>query len=259
MICGCFILNNFRFVLDGGALLHRIPWAKDNTYSIIAEKYLKYVIKHYGINVTIVFDGYSESGSTKDMTHLRRARLVGQEVFFTSEMKFTTKKEVFFLLCKSNKSRFIKFLANYLEENNLTTIQAKGDADLLIVQTAVEQSYNSKIKLIGEDTDLLVLLIHHVSRHSHQIILINEGRSGKPGKCWDIQKIQNQFGSRVCDHILFAHGILGCDTTSRLHGIGKGLVIKRLLNTQDECLSATSKIFLTKGASKVEVAAAKKQ
>ena len=114
MICGCFILNNFRFVLDGGALLHRIPWAKDNTYSIIAEKYLKYVIKHYGINVTIVFDGYSESGSTKDMTHLRRARLVGQEVFFTSEMKFTTKKEVFFLLCKSNKSRFIKFLANYL-------------------------------------------------------------------------------------------------------------------------------------------------
>ena len=108
MICGCFILNNFRFVLDGGALLHRIPWAKDNTYSIIAEKYLKYVIKHYGINVTIVFDGYSESGSTKDMTHLRRARLVGQEVFFTSEMKLTTKKEVFFSFVQIEQESFYK-------------------------------------------------------------------------------------------------------------------------------------------------------
>ena len=27
----------------------------------------------------------------------------------------------------------------------------------------------------------------------------------------------------MCDNILFFHAILGCDTTSRIHGIGKAL------------------------------------
>jgi len=32
----------------------------------------------------------------------------------------------------------------------------------------------------------------------------------------------------VCKNLLFLHAILGCDTTSRLHGIGKALALKIL-------------------------------
>ena len=35
------------------------------------------------------------------------------------------------------------------------------------------------------------------------------------------------LGVFSCKHILFQHAFLGCDTTSRLFGIGKGTVLKK--------------------------------
>ena len=209
----------------------------------------------YGNNTTIVFDGYEECGSTKDLAHIRRNRLIGQEVLFTDDMKLTTKKEEF-LSNKSNKSRFVKFLANYLEKKNLKTIQARGDADVLIVKTAIEQSKVSEVKLIGDDTDLLVLLLHHVNQQCRPIYFINEGKSGKKGKSWDIQLMQKKLGHSICNNILFAHAILGCDTRSRLHGIRKGVVLKKLVKPHENILVAASKIFMKTDATKEEFAAA---
>ena len=34
------------------------------------------------------------------------------------------------------------------------------------------------------------------------------------------------LGNAVCNNILFVHDILGCDTTSKLYGIGKGASLK---------------------------------
>ena len=31
-----------------------------------------------------------------------------------------------------------------------------------------------------------------------------------------------------CQHLLFMHALSGCDTTSRLYGIGKGTILKKL-------------------------------
>jgi hypothetical protein len=39
---------------------------------------------------------------------------------------------------------------------------AVDDADRLIAQTAVDCALSSEVIVIGEDTDMLVLLIHHV-------------------------------------------------------------------------------------------------
>ena len=44
---------------------------------------------------------------------------------------------------------------------------------------------------------------------------------------WDIQAVKRQLEAEVCNHILFLHSILGCDTTSRLHGLGKGNALKK--------------------------------
>ena len=52
------------YVIDGGALLHRIRWSKDMKLSVIAETYVKHVTRIYDDpNITVVFDG-SDNEST---------------------------------------------------------------------------------------------------------------------------------------------------------------------------------------------------
>ncbi len=49
-----------QFVLDGGALLHRIPWPHSPiTYNALCSLYTQYVVTKYG-NAIVVFDGYSQ-------------------------------------------------------------------------------------------------------------------------------------------------------------------------------------------------------
>ena len=59
------------YVLDGGSLLHRVPWMTGQTYGAIADSYAEFTVRHYG-QATLVFDGYGEGSSIKDNTHLRR-------------------------------------------------------------------------------------------------------------------------------------------------------------------------------------------
>ena len=68
------------------------------------------------------------------------------------------KKEVF-LSNTDNKRYFLNLLSTKLCENGCTTINAKEDADVLIVHTALELANNCDVVLIGEDTDLLVLFV----------------------------------------------------------------------------------------------------
>src|SRR6267154_1638582 len=60
------------YVLDGGALLHRLPWSLGMQFSDICNAYKQYVIMRYGKSVVIVFDGYLDGPSIKDATHIRR-------------------------------------------------------------------------------------------------------------------------------------------------------------------------------------------
>ena len=243
----------FKYVIDGGALLHKISWGKNEPYSTILLRYFTYVDLRYP-KATIVFDGYESPLSTKDTAHQRRSRTVGREVLFSEEMILTTKKEEF-LSNKANKSRFIKMLATYLANRCVHVIQAKDDADVLIVQTAVDFSRSQNVVVIGDDTDLLVLLIYHVNENSQSVYLKNEGKKGQPGKLWDIKDIRGKLGIDFCRRILFAHAILGCDTTSRLFGLGKGLAIKTL-GSNDNDFNEAADTFLRIGASKEEIDAA---
>ena len=46
-----------KFVIDDGALLHRITWERGSTFKGIIKKYVDYVISRYG-KATVIFDGY---------------------------------------------------------------------------------------------------------------------------------------------------------------------------------------------------------
>ena len=46
-----------------------------------------------------------------------------------------------------------------------------------------------------------------------------------------MKKVKEQLGDGVCHDLLFVHAILGCNTTSRVHGIGKAAALKKYANT----------------------------
>ena len=134
--------DSVSYVLDGGSLLHRISWAKGQTYNEICDSYVDYVIKRYEEGTTVVYDGYDGKPSTKDTTHVRRTKgKQGIAVHFTGEMRLNMKKTDF-LTNLDNKQRFLEMLAIKMNEAKLQAIQSSGDADLLIVQTANQISSN---------------------------------------------------------------------------------------------------------------------
>ena len=136
------------------------------------------------------------------------------------------KKETF-LANEGNKQRFLDMLSSKLEMAGYTTIHAKGDADTLIVKTTTDCAKLATTVLVGDDTDLLVLLCYHADMHAKYIFFRPEPKANST-KCrvWDIKKTKNELGSHVCQVILFIHAILGCDTTSMLQGLGKATALK---------------------------------
>jgi len=220
--------SNVQFILDGGALIHKLPWTKGETWEEIMLMYCNYVGKKYG-QAIVVFDGYIDSPSTKDQAHTRRNNgCVGVEVHFEENMKLHMKKDDF--LCNpKNKQRFIQMLSQKLETSGCEVHQSTGDADLLIVKTALASAQERETIVIASDTDILVLLIHHTDITKHDVWLQSEAKK-ESSKCWNIAATKNHLGASVCSAILFAHAFLGCDTTSRIYGIGKNKAIEKLSN-----------------------------
>lgn len=108
-------------------------------------------------NAIAVFDDYDDM-STQNMTNQRRAAgKAGATVTFTENMKVTLKKDNF-LANPNNKKRFINMLSRFLQEDNCATYHAEGNADVLIVKTAVESARERNTVFVGNDTDLLALL-----------------------------------------------------------------------------------------------------
>ena len=216
--------ETIQYVLDGRALLHRVPWTRGATYDQIFEQYSAYVIRKYGRTI-VVFDGYSDNPNTKECAHIRRSGdTIGVIVHFISSMALQTKKEEF-LSIKHNKQRFIAFLYQRLEQAGCEIHQASGETDVLIVQTALTSAAKQETVLVGDDTDLLLLLIYHAKNVRHNLLFRPEIRraSQKGNRCWNLPAIQSLLGSAVINNIMFLHAIHGCDTTSGVYGLGKKL------------------------------------
>ncbi|KAL8570890.1 hypothetical protein ACOMHN_023563 [Nucella lapillus] len=214
--------ENITFVLDGGSLLHKLPWQRGSTYNQLAEMYAEFVARKYK-KATIVFDGYSTQQTTKAATHVRRHG-TSVQVNFTGDMILQDTREKF-LANPSNKQRFINLLSETLMKLGFQIHHAKDDADCLIVKTTLDVAASSTTVLIGEDTDLLVLLLYHVTDNLHGVYFMPSGRKAK---LWDIKTTRAKIGTETCKRLLFAHAITGCDTTSRMMNIGKSLPVKLL-------------------------------
>lgn len=135
---------------------------KNDTSSTICNKIINYLQNHFGSNVIVVFDEYSDdSKNIKAMEQLKRAAAfsTSYEVRVDETMiaPITLEK---FLSNRSNAFFFIKMLIEKLESVNIATKQARDDANVLIIETAIAKSAEQKITvLVWKDIDLLVILI----------------------------------------------------------------------------------------------------
>ena len=164
------------------------------------------------------------------MTHARRKNgRKGVSVSFSASMNLTITKEAF-LSDTSNKQRFVTLLGEQLEGSGCQVFHGKGDADVLIVLKALELANTKDTVLIGDDTDLLVLLLSKDMPQSSKNIFFAPApkKIHSKNRIRDIKQVKVDLGSFICQHLLFMHALSGCDTTSRLYGIGKGTILKKL-------------------------------
>ncbi|CAC5420075.1 unnamed protein product [Mytilus coruscus] len=156
---------------------------------------VSYVNNHYK-DATVVFDGYLSVPTTKDVTHIRRTKgIISPKVNCNNDTPIKTKKDEF-LSNSENKQHFINTLGEKLKDEHVQVIHAEDDADLKIVLTAIEKSEQHTTTVIGEDTDLLILLCYHSQDNINKIYFKSEPN--------------------------------GCDTTSQIFGQDKGTIFKKI-------------------------------
>ena len=137
-----------------------------------------------------------------------------------------TVKKVNSLLSNSNKQAFIILLGSHLEKKGMRVIHAEDDADLLIVKTALQMAKQDSTVLIGEDTDLLILALFHFKDEKEQFFTCEPKEKNTKSDVWSIGRAKQALGD-LCDGLLFVHALTGCDTTSRIHSVGKGAVLRK--------------------------------
>ena len=106
-----------------------------------------------------------------------------------------------------------------------------GNADLLIVKTAVETAKGKHTTLVGDDTDLIVLLCYYYSVTSCDLVFKPEPKANARRRVWAMKRVKTKLGEDVCANIFFIHALLGCDTNSRIFGNGKGAALKKFPNS----------------------------
>ena len=140
------------------------------------------------------------------------------------------RKKDIFLSNDSNKQNFILMLAEKFSSCGFFVHHAHADADLLIVRTPLEYVQSMSTVVIGDDTDLLILLCYHNDLQSPFSVYLKPQppKYSNNLRIWNIKCTQKKLGIDICRNILVLHAILGCDTTSRLFGLGKGMALKEM-------------------------------
>ena len=83
--------------------------------------------------------------------------------------------------------------------------------------------------LIGEDTDLLVLLLYHMKPGRKSVFFHSDNKSRSQVRVYNINKLKNLLGPHLCSHLLFIHALTGCDTTSRCFGVGNETYFQKFI------------------------------
>ena len=105
-------------------------------------------------------------------------------------------------------------------------MHSDGDADLDIVSSVLRKASNGAVTLIGEGTDLLVLLLWHYNSSLHHPVYLYSNTSKT---AFDIRNSKLLLADELTQSILAIHALCGCDTVSMLHSVGSRTILKTFL------------------------------
>ena len=138
-------------MIDGEALIWRIPWKGPMAFGRLCEIYVTYALEHFSAPV-VILNGY-HGPATKDETHeRRRGKRVCSNMMFTNTSHVNVQKKPF-LDNQSNKQRFIELLARTLEKAGIQCIRDEVDADYRIAKFAAESAQPKPTVVVSDDTD----------------------------------------------------------------------------------------------------------
>lgn len=231
---------NTIYVVDGGWLLHKVVWGINLTFHVIAKKYLDYIISNFGRNCVIIFDGYSYDLSTKNTERLRRLqRLRCPDIKVTANGKANVSQEKF-LSNSSNKESLITLICELLESEKIENQICNDDADVDIVKMAIsKKKVSNEVVIVGEDTDLLVILTELASSIKEKIYIRKQVKKNEQMFLFYTQ--YSFIYPHLIQYILFIHAFSGCDATSSFFKRGK----KSVVESFQKYLTAISSEMLT--------------
>lgn len=175
--CNITNISNFGIVIDGGFLVHQTNWGHGKTFLAICEGYLDWIKKKYSgpfkdERICVVFDGYDNEymGVKSYERYRRQQKNVAPDFDINLETICSCTKDQF-LSNVCNKQHFVRLLADYLLQESVQVEQAVEDADTVIIQTALEMKKDipQPVAVVGNDTDLMVLLIAQIPIDENEI------------------------------------------------------------------------------------------
>ena len=238
-------------LIDGMALVQAIGKPTTaKTFGDLANIFCISVFKHFSETckrIDLIFDTYRQK-SIKANTRERRTSKNRKicRIIDTGSVQIPTSWSDFIGL-PENKINLVKFLTKELlrqcghltddqelviaggcETPDLVVSSVTGilhhlcstheEADTRIVlhaNDAVSKGYERLI-VYSRDTDVLLLLIHHVTAEVWMVA----GTKQKP-KYFPVHQIRESLNPQVCRNLLAYHAITGCDSTSQFSGYGK--------------------------------------
>jgi hypothetical protein len=158
-------------------------------------KYAKGKYADKASNVIVVFDGFDATNSTKTDEHAHRNNgiVVSPDVKISNlDMRVTSGKKEF-LRNTRKKIQLINILCESLRRNNIKALQSEGDADFLIVKTAVDLAKVGKsVIVIVEDTDVVVMLKHHWKPSMSDIYIETKTKTKNTNTVWSSLRAATQ-------------------------------------------------------------------
>ncbi|KAJ8890060.1 hypothetical protein PR048_009566 [Dryococelus australis] len=151
-----------------------------------------------------------------------------------------------------NKQQLIKLISQEMLMFGCKVFQAEGDTDVDITRAAVISAQENSTTLIGEDTNLLVLLLHYAELYGKPLYFKSDNQSRCIPKVFNINNLKSILGSELCIHLFFLHAFTGCDSISRIYGVSKKTVLPKLLNG-DRVLHSCVSAFTLPGKNSADI------
>ena len=149
-----------------------------------------------------------------------------------------------FLSSKWNTQRFINLLSNALSRNSFQPVHAADNVDLQIVQQAINKSKTETVVLVWEDTDLLMLLLHHANRDPGDFFVLWKMGGMK-------ETIKGTMGSWF-RHVWQPSVVVA--QLSRMFSVGKNQSLKKKKPLESALFRQWADVFTRSGCTHEEVA-----